>query len=104
VDEVERRDLVEVDVGAQFRQLRRAVDRAVQVRVDRLRRRKFGYFLYSLRYIANAAPICFRLLWQATALADERTLFKAGKSIDTSNAMMAMTTSSSTSVNALTRE
>src|SRR5262249_11940671 len=49
-------------------------------------------------------PICLRLFWQRTRAAASRTFWTAGSSRPISTAMMAITTSSSTSVNAELRD
>ena len=52
-------------------------------------------------YIPKQEPSCFRFAWQSTALACFLTRASAGMSIDIKSAMMAITTSNSTSVKAL---
>src|SRR3954468_15179397 len=61
----------------------------------------FGiWLLLSLAYMMVAVAICFMLLRHATERAPSRALLSAGRSIAISRAMMPMTTSSSTRVNA----
>ncbi len=57
----------------------------------------------SFTYKASPCPICRICDRQAVVFAATRALFKAGNKIEISNAMMPMTTSSSTSVNPVWR-
>src|ERR1700722_1300524 len=54
----------------------------------------------SVMYCSKASDICFILLWHNIVAAERRALFNAGRRMPTSRAMMPMTTSSSTRVNA----
>ena len=55
--------------------------------------------LLALAYRMNPWAICRRLLWHATIRDCSRAFFSDGSRIEMSNAMMPITTKSSTSVN-----
>src|SRR5262245_40044148 len=59
-----------------------------------------GSLLYWSLYMCMARPICLRLFWHFRRAAAARTFCTAGRSSPMRMAMMAMTTSSSISVNA----
>jgi hypothetical protein len=58
-----------------------------------------GNFLFPVSYFSRAKAICLILLWHDTRRADSRAAWTAGRSNPINTAMIATTTSSSTSVN-----